>query len=112
MPYVAALALTLAIELPAYGTFLNRAVRLPVRRGLAAAAAVNLISHPLAFLVVMPRIEHALGYFPALAVVETGVVILEALLRCGWLRRDVYLLALAGLLVNALSLAVGLLLIL
>jgi hypothetical protein len=111
MGYAAALILTLAIETPAYAGFLRRALDVPARRGLAAGAAVNFVSHPLAFLVVMPRIAPRLGYFPALAVVETGVWILEALLLWAWLRRDIDLVGLAGLLVNALSLGIGLLLI-
>jgi hypothetical protein len=110
MSYLAALTLTLVIELPAYAGLLRRGLSIPVRQGLAAGAAINLTSHPLAFLVVMPRIAASLGYFPALAVVETGVWILEAGLLCAWLRRDAGLLGLAALLANALSLSIGLLL--
>jgi hypothetical protein len=111
MPYVAALGLTLAIELPAYGGVLRGVLDIPARRAVLAAAAVNLISHPLAFLVVMPRIARSLGYFPALAVVEMGVVLVESVLLLIWLRRDPDLVALAALLVNALSLGIGLALI-
>jgi hypothetical protein len=111
MPYLGALALTLAIELPAYAGILRRGLNVSVRQGLAAGAAINLVSHPLAFLVVMPRIASTLGFFPALAVVEAGVWILEAGLLWVWLRRDADLIGLAALLANALSLAIGLLLI-
>ena len=82
------------------------------RRGLAAGAAVNLVSHPLAFLIVMPALDRPLGFFPALVVVEAGVWVLESALLWLWLHRDLDLLSLAALLANVVSLAVGLSLIL
>jgi hypothetical protein len=109
--YAAALGLTLVIEMPAYAAILRGGLHISARRGLAAGAAVNLISHPVAFLVVMPALARPLGFFPALAVIEAGVWIAESALLWSWLRRDLDLLALAALLANAASLAVGLLLI-
>jgi hypothetical protein len=103
MSYAAALGLTLLIEVPTYAGVL--------RCGLTAGAVVNLISHPLAFLIVMPALAQPLGFFPALAVIEAGVWIFESALLRSWLRRDVDLVSLAALLANTLSLAVGLLLI-
>jgi hypothetical protein len=104
--------LTLLIELPVYASVLSGGLSIPPRRGLAAGAAVNLISHPLAFLVVMPALARPLGFFPALVVIEAGVWVLESALLSLWLRRDLDLLSLAALLANAVSLAVGLWLIL
>jgi hypothetical protein len=49
-----------------------------------------------------------LGFFAALAVTEAGVWVLESALLWLWVRRDVDLLSLAALLANAISLAVGL----
>ena len=111
MSYLAALALTLAIEMPAYAGTLRVGADITTGRGLAAGAAVNLVSHPVAFLVIMPGLARPLGFFPALAVIEVGVWILESALLCMWLRRDADLLGFAALLANAISLAVGLLLI-
>lgn len=111
MSYWLALAITLVLEVPAYAVALRRGCGVALPRGLTAGAVVNLISHPIAFLVVMPRIAPALGYFSALAVVETSVWGLEAGLLWLWLRRDPDLVWLAGLLANAVSLAVGLALI-
>jgi hypothetical protein len=110
--YVAALGLTLLIEVPVYAVVLRHGLSIGAPRGLRAGAAVNLISHPLAFLIVMPALARPLGFFPALVVIEAGVWILESALLWLWLRRDVDLVSLAALLANGVSLAVGLWLIL
>lgn len=110
--YATALGLTLLIEVPAYASVLRCGLKIRTARGLAAGAAVNLISHPLAFLIVMPVLDRPLGFFAALAVTEAGVWVLESALLWLWVRRDVDLLSLAALLANAISLAVGLWLIL
>jgi hypothetical protein len=110
--YLRALGLTLLIEMPVYATALHYGLSISVRRGLAAGAAVNLISHPLAFLVVMPALDRPLGFPAALTATEAGVWILESALLWLWFRRDLDLLGLAALLANAASLAVGLWLIL
>jgi hypothetical protein len=105
--YLAALGLTLLIEIPVYASVLRSGLSVSARRGLAAGAAVNLISHPLAFLIVMPALARPLGFFAALVVIEAGVWVLESALLWLWLRRDLDLLSLAALLANAVSLAVG-----
>jgi hypothetical protein len=109
--YAAALGLTLLIEMPTYAVVLRCGLSIRSRGGLAAGAAVNLISHPIAFLIVMPALARPLGFFPALAAIEAGVWICESALLWLWLRRDVDLVSAAALLANAVSLAVGLLLI-
>ena len=111
MAYLAALALTLVLEMPAYATVLRRGMTITPRRGLAAGAAVNLISHPVAFLIVMPVLARPLGFWGALVVIEAGVWVLESALLWVWLQRDVDLIALAALLANAISLTIGLALI-
>jgi hypothetical protein len=110
--YLAALGLTLLIEMPVYAGVLRCGLSFSARRGLAAGAAVNLISHPIAFLIVMPALDRPLGFFPALVVIEAGVWVLESALLWLWLRRDLDLVSLAALLANAVSLGVGLWLIL
>jgi hypothetical protein len=109
--YWLALTATLALEVPAYGVILRRGAGVALPRSLAAGALVNLASHPIAFLLLMPRLVPALGWVPALAVVETAVWVGEAALLWLWLRRDPDLLGLAALLANVVSLAVGLALI-
>src|ERR1700744_3835254 len=74
--YATALGLTLLIEMPAYASVLRCGLNISVRRGLAAGAAVNLISHPVAFLSVMPALDRPLGFFAALAATEAGVWVL------------------------------------
>ncbi len=110
MAYWVALALTLVIEVPAYGSILRYGLGVSARQGLAAGTAVNLVSHPLAFLLVMPLLAPRLGFLPALAVIELGVWVFEAALLWSWRRGDLELLGLAALAANALSLAIGLLL--
>jgi hypothetical protein len=105
--YVGALGLTLLFEMPVYASILRGGVGISAQRGLAAGAAVNLISHPLAFLIVMPALERPLGFLPALIVTEAGVWSLESALLWVWLRHDLDLLSVAALAANVLSLAVG-----
>lgn len=110
MNYAAALGLTLLIETPTYAVVLRRELSIDTRRGAAAGAAVNLISHPLAFLVLMPALAKPLGFVPALVVIEAGVWLFESALLWSWLRRDIDLVSLAALLANTFSLVAGLLL--
>lgn len=110
--YLAALGLTLLIEIPVYAGVLRWGLEIRPERGLTAGAAVNLISHPVAFLIVMPALVRPLGFFPALVVIEASVWVFESALLWLWVRRDLDLLSLAALLANGVSLAVGLWLIL
>jgi hypothetical protein len=109
--YAAALGLTLIIEMPAYAGVLRHGLNIRTRQGLIAGAAVNLVSHPLAFLLVMPALAGPLGFFPALVIIEASVWVLESALLWGWVRRDLDLIGLSALLANVASLAIGLLLI-
>jgi hypothetical protein len=109
--YLAALALTLAIEAPLYALGFAVVTGTRWQRGGTTGLRVNLVSHPLAFLVAFPLLAPLLGTMAALVVVEIGVVYLEALLI--WRRREsnpieaVVLSAIA----NVASLAIGLALI-
>jgi hypothetical protein len=75
--YLVALLLTLAIEVPIVVALLTRDGR-PRLTALPVAVLVNLISHPVAFLVVEPVIDGSLGDTLALVVVELAVMAGEA----------------------------------
>jgi hypothetical protein len=108
LSYGLALVLTLALEIPAYALLLRYALGVSLRSGAAAGGRANLVSHPLAFLVVMPLLAPQLGFWPALAVVEAAVWGLEAAILRAWLKREGEVLLLAALAANALSLIIGL----
>jgi hypothetical protein len=101
VPYLLALALTLLVEVPVYVVVFRFAGILPGARGWAAAVGVNLVTHPVAWLLLS---AHP-GWFWA---VEGGVVLVEAGLLWAWVRRDPGLLALTALVANAASAGVGL----
>lgn len=103
-PALAALALTLAVEVPCYLAGLT-ALRLagPVRAVLVAVG-VNLLTHPVLWLVLAPRTGVA-----AVLVAEVCVVLVEALVIRLVIGRDCGLVLLLSLGANAASLGVGLL---
>jgi hypothetical protein len=106
--YLAALGLTLAIETPLYALGLAVSRGLSWQRGGTTGLRVNLVSHPLAFLVAFPLLSPEIGTLGALVAVEIGVVYLEALLV--WRRRDsdpLAALLMSGV-ANITSLAIGL----
>ena len=107
--YALALLLTLAIEVPVQSAVLHHLGEISWRRAWRAAAIVNLVSHPLAFLVAVPLLRHPLGETAAILLVEVGVMVGEAwgLSRLTH-RTDAALIAAA--LANSLSLTVGVLL--
>jgi hypothetical protein len=102
---LAALGLTLAVELPWYGAGLValRLARLPWALGLGVL--VNAISHPLLWWALAPHPSWA-----RLAGAEIGVWLLEALLLWAAVRRNLGLLLVLSLAANASSLLIGLLL--
>lgn len=114
--YVQALALTLVIEVPLYVVVLGPPAG--ARRGPALAwgraarfgIAVNLVSHPLAFLVVYPVLRHLTGRTTSLILVEVGVIVLEAALLRRWLH-DEQVALIASSVGNVVSLTVGALII-
>lgn len=111
LSYPVALGATLAVEVPLYAALLPRLA--PVSRSSAAlvGVAVNVVSHPLLWFVLVPLVERAGGpTVVALAVAEGLVWVLEAALcrvlaRAGW-RPSLEVSAVA----NAASLGLGLVL--
>jgi hypothetical protein len=109
--YLAALALTLAIEAPLYALGFAVVHGSRWQHGGTTGLRVNLVSHPIAFLIAFPVLAPLLGTMAALVAVEIGVVYLEALLI--WRRREsnpMEAVALSAI-ANVASLAVGLALI-
>jgi hypothetical protein len=128
VPQLAALGLTVAIELPWYvlGLVGLRTGRLSTagarRSGVCGGEAgqlstagvwraallglgVNLVTHPVLWWLLAPRPTLAL-----FALAELAVCAVEALLLWCWLRRDLALLAVLSVGANATSVLVGLLL--
>ena len=104
-----ALALTLAIEVPIYIGLLWRVGNVRVRRGAFVALVVNLVSHPLAFVVVHPMLRHATGVTASLVVVELAVMAGEAWAAARLTRQPPAALVAAAA-ANAASLTIGVLL--
>jgi hypothetical protein len=106
--YLAALALTEAVEAPVYVPLLVRIVGVSRERALSASLGVNLVSHPLFSFVLLAAALRLVRSVPALLVAEGLVVLIETVLLYLWFRRDLLLLGAFALLANALSFAVGL----
>jgi len=105
--YLAALSITLALEVPIYAIELRRAFGGPLASGARTGLAVNLTSHPLGFLAIAPLVYPLLGAGGSLLAVELIVWIGEAGLVWLWLQRRPGTIGLISLLANSVSLAVG-----
>ena len=97
MSYLAALALTVLVEVPVYVVGLRVSAR--------GAAAVNLVSHPLAWFVLWPVLRSLIGDGAAFVAVEAAVCVGEwaAVRRLA----DPARVAAVVLLANAVSLLAG-----
>ena len=101
MQYLLALAITLAVEVPLYVVVLRLARLLPLRLSLAGAVGVNLLTHPLVWLVLS---AHPGWFLP----VEAAVCLVEAALL--WLlvrRRDLVTLLVTAVAANTASVLAG-----
>lgn len=107
--YLWSLGLTLLIETPVYGAGLAGLFGVRVLPGVTAGVTVNVITHPLSFLLIVPALQPRIGYWPALALVEVSVWPAEALMLYSWLRRDLGMLFGLSFVANGLSLGIGLL---
>jgi len=108
MQYLESLALTLATEIPLYTLALWVLLEVRPSSGALAGAGVNLVSHPLAFLVFQPALTRQVGLGWSLATVELWAWLCEGALLWSWLRREPWTLLGISLVANALSLGVGL----
>lgn len=104
VPYTLALMITLAVEVPIYLGVFRAAGLLPVRRGLVAAAGVNLLTHPPLWLLVSAHPGSALAAEAVVGLVEASVLWL--LVR----RRDTGLLLVTAVVANAASILAGIIL--
>lgn len=94
--------------MPIYGALARYALALPLSRGALVGVGVNLVSHPVGFLVLGPALTGALGDTGALAVVEIWAWASETtLLWVALRRRRGAELALISLVANGASFAVG-----
>lgn len=113
--YPQALALTLVIEVPIYAAALGPMARasggptLSWPRTLYLGVVANLVSHPIAFLVILPLLVQLTGRTVALVLVEVGVLVLEAAIIGCWLRNGTLALVTSSL-ANIASLTAGALL--
>ncbi|MDI1461303.1 hypothetical protein QEZ54_10020 [Catellatospora sp. KI3] len=105
-PYPAALALTLAVEVPLYAVALRAGWRVPWPRAATVAVAVNLVTHPVLWSVLW-QVRGAGSYPVLLAAAEVAVCAAEAALLAWWLRRPDRLLAVLAVGVNAVSVLAG-----
>ena len=105
--YLAAYALTLAVEPPLVAYALRRWAGVPPRRGYLDGLLANATSHPLTWLVLYPLLGPGYAAFVA---VEAFAVTWEAALLRWRARRDVVTLVALSLVANAVSLAFGTLL--
>ncbi|MFI0722109.1 hypothetical protein [Streptomyces sp. NPDC021224] len=108
MSYPAALALTVATEVPVWTAALTAASRTPTGRTAAAAVIVNCVTHPLLwwFLRQVPLA----AYWPALAAAEAAVVLAEGWMTARLLRLRGPAPYAASTAANAVSVLAGLLL--
>lgn len=104
MPYPVALAATLLVEVPVYLTALVAGGAWGWPRALTAAVAVNLATHPLAWLLLSGPTAVSWGTF---LVVECGVWLVESGLLLGSVRRDPALITVAALTANLGSCLLG-----
>ena len=105
--YSSSLGLTLLIEVPIYSAALASMLRVRLRSAAPAGVTVNLVSHPIGFLIIGPAVRSSLGFSGALVVIETMAVIAEwGLLYC-WLRREPTILFVISVLANGASFLAG-----
>lgn len=105
--YPAALALTLAVEIPVYAVALRWGWAASWRRAALCALGVNLATHPLLWWLLAPWTARS-GYPLIVVVAEAVVCGAEAALLVWWLRRRDPLLAVLAVAANAASVLAGL----
>jgi hypothetical protein len=104
--YAAALALTLAVEVPVYAVMLVTGWRVPWRRAVALAVAANLATHPPLWWLLLPLTANP-SYGWILLGAEAAVCLAEWLLLVVSLRRRDPLLLAPSVAANATSVLAG-----
>ena len=107
MNYPLALLLTLTIEAPVYVPALVRGLGWDPWAAVGAAVGVNLVTHPLVWLILPSGGGGHNAYWTLLPVVEVGAWLVEFGLLAALARRRYALLLMTALLANAASLVVG-----
>ncbi len=100
--------ITLAVEVPIYAAELRHTLGTSLASGSSGGLAVNLVSHPLAFLAIAPAIYPLIGPTGSLITVESIAWLGESGLVWLWLGRRPATIAVISLLANSASLLVGL----
>jgi hypothetical protein len=106
--YLLAFGVTLAVEVPLVTLALTGLWRVPLRRAVTAAVAVNLATHPVLWWSLVPWTDRP-WYPVAVLVAEILACVVEFALLARMLHTDRRLLAVLCIGVNAASLAAGLL---
>ena len=104
MTWPFAFIVTLLVEVPVYIAALTLVTGIRVRPAVAMSVAVNAVSHPLLWFVIVPALGAGLS---AVLAAEALVLAGEAIALMAVLRRDRLVLAAAALVANGLSFAVG-----
>ena len=105
--YAAALALTLAAEVPIYAVVLVRLYQRRLPAAVGSAVLVNLATHPVVWFALLPALEPRIGYTGYVIIAELFAWWAEWLLLYGWTRRYPRILLLISLLANGTSVLVG-----
>jgi hypothetical protein len=104
-----ALGITITLESPIYSLLLSLCLGVSRVEGLWGGVCANLVSQPLAFLVVVPLLMPSLGLVQSIVIVEIGIAWLgEAVLLWRWHRWEWRVLLGTSAVANAISLAAGL----
>jgi hypothetical protein len=105
--YLIAFGLTLAIEVPFYVAALAVGRMLSVGRATTAGLMVNALSHPIAFVIVVPLVWRAIGWTAAVVLIEIAIVFFEAwLLIRYWQVVERWAIS-TSLVANLVSLSIG-----
>ncbi|NUT37581.1 MAG: hypothetical protein HOV79_31440 [Hamadaea sp.] len=107
LPYPAAFAVTLAVEIPVYAFALRLGWDVRWRRALLCALGVNVATHPALWWLLTPW-SRTPAYPLIMVGTEGAVCLVEAALLAWWLGRRDPLLAVLAVAANAASVTAGL----
>jgi hypothetical protein len=108
--YGLALLLTLIVEVPLYGVLLRYAFQCKFAAGMLLGAGVNIVSHPIGFLVIGPPLVGAVGATWTVALLELWAWFSESVLLGLRFRQSPATAGLISLIANGSSFSLGVLL--